>query len=147
MSGLERVWDRARRGAGGLVQAVDRRLQSLIRRPWLERPGAPIRPAEVGDQLRRAMLTDRNVLEDAHYVKTVPNDFLVELNPAQYDSYYRPLHQQIVEQWAQLLLEEVSLTNQRQGRREYRFAGPMKIRVQPASDVRVGRVRIGCWIR
>ncbi len=147
MNGLGRVWERARRGAGGLVQAVDRRLQSFIRRPWLELPGAPLRPAEVGDQLRRAMLADRNVLEDAHYVKTVPNDFLVELNPAQYESHFRPLHQQIVEQWTQLLLEEVSLTNQRQGRREYRFAGPVRIRVQPAADVRAGRGRLGCWVR
>jgi len=147
MSGLGRAWDYARRGAGGLAKAVDRRLQSIIRRPWLEWPGAPIRPAEVGDQLRRAMLDDRNMLEDAHYVKTVPNDFLVELNPAQYDAYFRPLEQQIIEQWSQRLLDEVSLTNQRQGRREFRFVGPVQIRVQPAPDIVAGRVRIGCWVK
>ncbi len=147
MSGLERVWDRARRGAGSLGRAVDRRLQSLIRRPWLERPGTPIRPAEVSEQLRRALLADRNVLEDAYYVKTVPNDFLVELNPAQYESYYRPLQNQITQQWAQQLLEEASLTNQRQGRQEYHFAGPVQVRLRPAPDVAAGRVRIACWIR
>src|SRR5262245_63691996 len=98
MSGLERMVERAWRGAGNLASAVDHRLQSLIRRPWLERPGAPLRPAEVGQQLQRAMLAGRNVLEDAFFAKTVPNDFLVELNAAEYDRYYRPLQNQLIQQ-------------------------------------------------
>src|SRR5512147_2528316 len=86
------------------------------RLPW---GGSPIRPAEVGDGLRAAMLARENVLEDANYQKVAPNRFVVEVSQENYIRNYQPLEEQILTQWNQKLLGTLMTANNRQGRMEY----------------------------
>lgn len=122
-----------------LAARIDANLQDL-RRP------TPILPADVGKQLLEAMLARQNVLEDARYFKVAPNDYLVELNEANYHRHYQPVEKLICEQWRERLLEALNTTNSRQGRKEYRFGGRVHIRIQPVTNLREDEVRIHCQI-
>lgn len=108
------------------------------RLPWGARP---LRPAEVGDHLRSVMLAGDNLIEDARYNKIVPNDYVVEINESHYARYYQPIAEQIVEQWQAKLLEHLNTANSRQGRREYRLAGRLKVEIRPAADLAATQAR------
>lgn len=127
-------------GLDQLAARIDASLQNL-------RQPAPILPADVGKQLQETMLARRNMLEDARYFKVVPNDYLVELNEANYRHGYQPLETLICEQWRERLLEALNTTNSRQGRKEYRFGGRVRIRIQPAANLSEAEVRIHCRIK
>ena len=122
-----------------LAGRIDAGLQNL------RRPG-PILPADVGKQLLEAMLARENVLEDARYLKVVPNDFQVELNEANYQRHYQPVEKLVCEQWRERLLEALNTVNSRQGRKEYRFGGRVRLRIHPAADLAEDEVRIHCQI-
>jgi len=99
-------------------------------------------PAEVSDLLCETLLARENVLEDAHYNKTVPNQFVVELAPELYARHYAPLRPVIEQQWRDRLLNHLATANSRQGRREYRFAGQVSVEIRPAADLEPGQLRI-----
>ena len=122
-----------------LAGRIDAGLQHLGR-------SGPILPADVGKQLLEAMLARENVLEDARYLKVVPNDYRVELNEANYQRHYQPAETMICEQWRERLLEALNTANSRQGRKEYRFGGRVRIRIQPAPNLGEEEVRIHCQI-
>lgn len=122
-----------------LAGRIDNSLQNL------RRPG-PILPADVGKRLPAAMLARENVLEDAHYLKIVPNDYLVELNEDNYRQRYEPVEKLLCDQWREKLLKTLNTTNSRQGRKEYRFGGPVRLRIQPVADLGEDEVRIRCRI-
>lgn len=111
----------------------------------LRRPG-PILPADVSRRLQAAMLAPENMLEDARYHKIVPNDYVVELNEANYVRHYRPVESMITSQWRDKLLEGLNIANSRLGRREYRFGGRVQVRLQPASDLGEDEIRLHCQI-
>lgn len=111
----------------------------------LRRPG-PILPADVGRRLQAAMLAPENILEDARYQKIVPNDYLVELNEANYSRHYQPVESMITSQWRDKLLEGLNIANSRLGRREYRFGGRVQVRLQPAPDLGEDEIRLHCQI-
>ncbi|GIK40851.1 MAG: hypothetical protein BroJett011_46840 [Chloroflexota bacterium] len=92
------------------------------------------------------MLARQNVLEDARYSKVVPNDYLVELNTANYQRCYQPVEKLVCQQWQERLLEALNTTNSRQGRKEYRFGGRVRIRIQPVANLNENEVRIHCHI-
>jgi hypothetical protein len=99
-------------------------------------------PAEVSDLLCETLLARENVLEDAEYNKTVPNQFVVEFAPDTYARHYAPLEKVIEQQWRERLLNYLATANSRQGRREYRFAGQVAVEIRPAPDLEPGSLRI-----
>jgi hypothetical protein len=111
-----------------------------------ERRPVPILPADVVKHLLKAMLAHENVLEDARYLKVVPNDYRVELNEVNYNRHYQPVEKLVCEQWQERLLEALNIANSRQGRKEYRFGGRVHIRLQPTTTLDVDEVRIHCQI-
>ncbi len=119
-------------------------LQSLVRLPgsW----SGPVRPADVSRRLVAAMLARENVLEDAHYTKVVPNAFWVQIDPATYERYYRPIEHSLQEQWQRDLLDSLIATNQRQGRREFQLRGPVTVHLEASPAARPGEVHIRCQV-
>jgi hypothetical protein len=107
----------------------------------------PILPADVSKKLEAAMLNGRNHLEDVNYGKIVPNFFVVEVSPENYKQNYEPIEQQASEQWQERLLNALNTANGRQGRRAFRFGGPVKVNVRPVSDLTDKEVRILSQIR
>ncbi len=103
---------------------------------------APLRPADIGLALCEVMLARENLLEDAEYHKIAPNQFVVEAAPDQYTRAYAPLAAALCQQWRERLLDHLTTANSRQGRREYRFAGPVAVDLVLASDLEPGQVRL-----
>ena len=54
-----------------------------------------LRAAELGDALCEVMLARENVIEDAQFNKLVPNQFVVELAPDEYQRSYAPIEQEL----------------------------------------------------
>ncbi len=132
-----------RPGLPGIEHLPDLGLPDLARLPWLNRP---IRPADIGAELRGAMLARENMLEDVNYQKVVPNRYLVEVSESNYANQFRPIEVNILQQWRERLLEELMTANDRQGRKEYRFGGRLRVEVRPASDLRDTEARVLCRI-
>lgn len=136
----------ALRGLARWPGHIDARLQSRIRRPLLPRRATPILPADVGKYLQEAMLAQENMLEDAQYLKVVPNDYVVELNEVNYQQRYQPVEKMVCEQWREKLLAGLNTQNSRLGRKEYRFGGPVRVSIRPLPDLGEDEVRIQCQI-
>ncbi len=128
-----------RPGVPGLDRLSELGLPDLSRLPWLNRP---MRPADMGSILRDVMLTRENMLEDVNYLKVVPNRYIVEVGQNNYAVQFRPIEGQILQQWRQRLLEELVTANNRQGRKEFRFGGRLRMEVRPAADLRDNEARI-----
>jgi hypothetical protein len=94
-----------------------------------------IRPAEIAGGLCKIMLSSENLLEDAHYNKIVPNHFVVELSTQNYTFFYEPITTALVQQWRDQLVEHLMTANSRQGRKEYRLGGQLRIEIRPAQDL------------
>jgi len=113
---------------------------------WLKPPlfwkEHAIRPAEIGGGLCKVMMAQGNVLEDANYLKVVPNLFVVELSPGNYAHQYEPIRRGLLQQWHDRLVEHLMTANSRLGRKEYRFGGPLQIELRPAPDVKDAQARI-----
>jgi hypothetical protein len=107
--------------------------------PWGSRAD---RPADVGAELCNALLARENIIEDANYQKVTPNQFLVEMGVENYARNYELLKDQILHQWREKLLSHILTANSRQGRQEYRFAGPLKIEIHPVANLGTGQIRI-----
>lgn len=99
-------------------------------------------PADVGEGLCEVMLARANILEDAQFQKIVPNRFVVEISEENYRRHYRPIEKRVLQQWEKLLLEHLTTTNSRQGRKEYRFGGRIQIEIRAAADLQSTQARI-----
>jgi hypothetical protein len=128
-----------RPGLPGMERLPELGLPDLSRLPWLNRP---IRPADIGGELRDAMLKRENMLEDVNYQKVVPNRFIVEISEENFARQFRPIEGQILHQWRERLLEELVTANSRQGRKEFHFGGRLQIEVRPAVDLKNNEARI-----
>lgn len=102
----------------------------------------PLRPADIGLALCEVLLARENLLEDAEYRKIAPNYFVVEAAPEHYAREYAPLAAALCQQWRERLLNHLTTANSRQGRREFRFAGPVAVALHPAPDLEPGQVRL-----
>jgi hypothetical protein len=109
------------------------------RLPWNKQP---LRPAEIGDLLCSVMLRRENLLEDARYNKIVANCFIVELGKENYQRSYQPIRDSLMEQWQEKVLESLMTANSRMGRKEFRFAGPVKIQLRPSAELAESQARI-----
>lgn len=103
---------------------------------------SPILPADISKRLRAAMMDRRQHLEDVNYGKVVPNDYVIELNPENYERHYRPIEQDVTEQWRKRLLDDLNTANGRQGRKQYRFGGPVQIRLRPSPQLAENEINI-----
>ncbi len=99
-------------------------------------------PAEIGEGLCDVMLARENLLEDAQFNKIVPNRFVVEVSEENYKRNYRPIEAQVLRQWEGKLLEHLTTTNSRQGRKDYRFGGRVQIEIRPTPDLQSNQARI-----
>jgi hypothetical protein len=133
---------RALRHITGLPGRVDAGLQEFIRHPSILHGRKPVQPADVNRYLERAMLDRNSMLEDVDYAKVVPNEYVVKLNADNYERHYRPIEQQVTNQWQERLLEMLNTANGRMGRKEYKFAGPVRVAIRPQAGVAPGEVRI-----
>jgi hypothetical protein len=106
---------------------------------WGSRPD---RPADVGDELCKALLARENIIEDANYQKITPNQFVVEIGLENFARNFQLLKDQIIHQWNEKLLVTILTANSRQGRQEYRFAGPLRIEIHPVEDLGSSQIRI-----
>ena len=129
----------------GLPGQIDAGLRERIRQPLVLRREA-VRPADVQRRLEAAMFDPDNLLEDARYSQVVPNDFTVELEEGNYERQFRQIEQRLTEQWRVRLLEALDTANQRQGRRQYQFGGPVRVSLRPGAGVAPAEVRIRCRI-
>lgn len=109
------------------------------RLPWGSRPP---RPAELAESLSAIMLASENLLEDAEYNKIIPNQYIVEINRSHHARYFQPIEKQVLQQWQTQLLERLTTANSRQGRNEYRLAGPLRIEMRPVQDLSPAQVRV-----
>jgi len=129
-----------RAGIRGLNQLPDRLgMPELGRIPWLFQP---IRPADIVEGLREAMLDRDNMLEDVNYQKVIPNRFVVQVAEDNYHRQFVPIEANIVLQWRAKLLEDIMTANSRQGRKEFRLSGPLQIEVKPTADLKETEARI-----
>lgn len=120
-------------GAGWQTKLIEPRL------PWGSRPA---RPAELAENLVAIMLASENLLEDAEYNKVVPNQYVVEINRSHHARYFQPIEKEVLQQWRAQLLERLATANSRQGRNEYRLAGPLRIEIRPVEDLSPVKVRV-----
>lgn len=134
---------RALRVLGELPDLLDAGLNPIK----FARRSGPVLPADINRRLEAAMFDRQNLLEDVNYGKIVPNDYLVELNEANYQRHYRPIEAQVREQWRQRLLDALNTANGRQGRKTYRFGGGVRVRLRPVPDLAENEVRITARIQ
>lgn len=125
-----------RPGMPGLDRLQELGLPGL---PWLNHP---VRPADIGGVLHDVMLARENMLEDVNYQKVVPNHFVIEVGENSYARHFQPIEGQIVQQWRERLLEDLVTANSRQGRKEFRFGGRLRMEVRPARDLRDSEARV-----
>ena len=102
----------------------------------------PLRPADIVEALCETTLARRYAVEDVNYRKIVPNRFIVELSEENYQRNYRLIERRICEQWREHLLTHLTNANSRQGRQEFRFAGPVAVEIRSVSDLSADQARI-----
>jgi hypothetical protein len=136
----------ALRGLVDLPKRVDAGLQEQIRQPFLSRRSGPVLPADASRHLEKAMLARENVLEGTDYARIVPNDYVVELNQDNYRQNYEPIEQVVCGRWEARLLDVLNITNNRWGRKAYRFNGRVRVRIHPVLDLTEGEVRVRCRV-
>ncbi len=125
------------------------RLPELLGLPELARlpgMGQLVRPADVGEGLRAAMLDRENMLEDVNYQKVIPNRFIVEVGAEVYWRQFQPIERQVIGQWREQLLDDLITANSRQGRKEFRLSGRLRIEVRPSPSLKDSEARILCRI-
>lgn len=138
-----------RSGLRDLVEVparIDAALQDQVRQPFIFRHKGPILPADVNKHLEKAMLARQHLIEGADYTKVVPNEYVVELNPDNLRRNFEPIANAVIEDWRERLLQILHTSNERWGRREYQFGGPVSIRLAPTPDLAAAEIRIRCRV-
>jgi hypothetical protein len=133
-------------GLRALLAGLDAGLRAFIRRPLAGRRRRELRPADVRERLEAAMLKPENILEDARYHRIVPNDYTVLIHPATYERHFRQIERRVCEQWREELVTALDTANQRRGRRQFQFGGPVQVRVLADEAVPEGDARINSQI-
>lgn len=115
--------------------------KKILQRAWPFN-NMPLRPADVSNELLALMLARQNVLEDVNYSKIVPNYFIVEVPTDVYTRDFEPIRGQVLRQWSERILRRLMTANSRLGRREYRFAGRVRVEMRPENDLDATQVRV-----
>lgn len=132
------------RGVGGIPSQLENALRRFI--AWILRGNpADIRPSQVTEDLKKAMMAPENYIEDVDYEKIVPNVYVVELNKNLYERKYQRIENRLCKQWQKKLTEHLFTKNNR-GRTEYYCVGPIEVRIKPVTDLAESQVYIQCNI-
>lgn len=118
---------------------------SKLPRGWRRQVG--VRPADVSKQLKAVLLNRRNHLEDARYGKVAPNVYAVVVNQQQYTAHFEPIAADLCEQWRQQLLQDLNTANSRQGRKQYRFGGPVQVQLRSDAGLPTDEIRIEAQVQ
>jgi hypothetical protein len=105
------------------------------------------RAAEVGEALGALMISGEYALEDADYQKIVPNEYVVELEEANYQRNFQPIEARLLQQWRTKMLEQLATANSRLGRSQYQLGAPLRLEIRPASDLKPNQLRILCRVQ
>jgi hypothetical protein len=93
------------------------------------------------------MLSGEYALEDAEYQKIVPNDYVVELEEANYLRNFQPIEERLLQQWRTRMLEQLATANSRLGRSQYHLGAPLRIEIRPAANLKPDQLRILCRVQ
>jgi hypothetical protein len=116
----------------GVLQRFERRLDALVNGAFAKAFKAEVQPVEIASALQREC-DDRAAIV-GHGRTMVPNDFVVELGPHDYDR---------LSGYADALGTELSGMVQEHAREQrYYFVGPVEVRFEQADDLDTGMFRV-----
>lgn len=105
------------------------------------------RAAEVGEALSTLMLSGEYALEDAEYLKIVPNEYVIELEEANYLRNFKPIAGRLLQQWRTKMLEQLATANSRLGRSQYQLGATLRLEIRPGANLNPNQLRILCRIQ
>lgn len=105
------------------------------------------RAAEVGEALTTMMLSGEYALEDAEYQKVVPNEYVIELDEANYRRNFQPIEERLLQQWRSRMLDQLATANSRLGRPQYQLGATLQLGIRPVSDLKPTQLRIRCRVQ
>jgi hypothetical protein len=115
-----------------VLQRFERRLETLVEGAFAKAFRSSVQPVEIAGALQRET-ADRAVIV-AQGRTLVPNDFVVELGPTDYDR---------LEQYSDTLGEEFAgMVRDHAAEEHYTFVGPVTVHFERADDVDTGRFRV-----
>jgi hypothetical protein len=119
-----------------VLQSLERRLERMVEGVFRSSRAA-IRPIELGRRLVREMDDQRSV--DVKGRRVVPNDFVIQLNSRDYDSFndiMDVLRAELVEAAREYAREE-----------GYHFMGPVRVELEKSPELRPGRFEVVAQLR
>jgi len=119
-----------------VLQSLERRLERMVEGVFRSSRAA-IRPIELGRRLVREMDDQRSV--DVKGRRVVPNDFVIELSPRDYESFddiMDVLRAELVEAAREYAREE-----------GYHFMGPVRVELEQRPELRAGRFEVVAQLR
>ena len=116
----------------GVLQRFEQRLEGAVTSAFARAFRSAVQPVEIAAALQREVDNSAHVLSRDR--RLVPNDFSVELSPAD--------HERLTPFGATLIEELSTLVNDHVHDQRYTLAGPVKIAFIEAADLGTGRFRV-----
>jgi hypothetical protein len=114
------------------LQKFEQRLEQLVSGAFARAFRSAVQPVEIAAALQRECDNNTQILSRQR--RMVPNDFHVELSPADMDR---------LAPYDSALVKELTTQLQEHGEKQsYLFAGPITITFEPADDLTIGRFRV-----
>ncbi|MBD0292649.1 MAG: DUF3662 domain-containing protein [Jiangellaceae bacterium] len=121
----------------GVLQRFERRLEGLVTGAFSKAFKSEIQPVEIAAALQREM--DNNAQIVSRERSLVPNEFVIELGP---DDYNRLAPYQ-----ATLVTELIELAREHADLQHYAFTGPVSVTFEEHDDLTTGRFRVRSTVR
>ena len=120
-----------------VMQSLERRLERMVTGVFSRGSRTNIRPIELGRRLVREMDDQRSV--DVKGRRVVPNDFIVQLSPKDYEGF---------SEIADVLQTELVEAAREYARSEgYHFLGPVKVELSVDQTQKAGRFEVLATLR
>jgi hypothetical protein len=120
-----------------VMQSLERRLERMVTGVFSRGSRTHIRPIELGRRLVREMDDQRSV--DVKGRRVVPNDFVVQLSPSDFDSF---------SEISDVLRTELVEAAREYARSEgYHFMGPVKVDLDADETLKAGRFEVLATLR
>lgn len=116
----------------GVLQRFERRLENLVQGAFTRAFRSEVQPVEIAAAIQREL--DNNAQIVSRQRSLVPNNFTVELGPADHDRL-DPYSATLVKELADLAKEHAELQH-------YAFTGPISIKLERHEDLTTGQFRI-----
>lgn len=116
----------------GVLQRFERRLENMVQGAFTRAFRSDVQPVEIAAAIQREL--DNNAQIVSRERSLVPNDFVVELGPSDYDR---------LEAYTQTLSGElVELAREHADLQHYAFTGPVRVAFERQADLGTGQFRI-----